>query len=198
MTDNYKWQLKSSKVVIDSKFLHLEENSYELPNKQIVNEYYKFKERNAVNIIAFTPDNKVLMVKQYRAGIDKVILEFPAGYLEGKNDDYIERGKEELLEETGYASENWQDLGYVNPLPNRATNMLHCLLARDAKKVSDQKLDKTEFLSFEEVPLADVKRMILENKLTCAICIASFAKALLDLNKTIWLDVIISIDWRYV
>lgn len=48
-----------------------------------------------------TPENEVLLVKQFRKPAEKPLLEIPAGKLE-KNEEREEAAKRELEEETGY------------------------------------------------------------------------------------------------
>ena len=72
----------------------------------------------AVAILAVTPEDKVLLVKQYRAAIDADTYEIPAGILDkGDQDAPLEGAQRELEEETTYQAAHWQNLGdfYASP-----------------------------------------------------------------------------------
>ena len=63
--------------------------------------------------------------------------------------------KRELLEETGYASQEWHRLGSAPVNPVLQTNRIHCFLALDAQKVAEQDLDEGEAIRAHELPLAE-------------------------------------------
>jgi 8-oxo-dGTP pyrophosphatase MutT (NUDIX family) len=103
--------------------------------------------RNWVNVLAFDENEQLILVKQYRHGIDEITLEGPAGVVD-KNEDPSETAKRELLEETGYKSEDWTFLGKVSANPAFLNNYCSVYLARNCKKVQDQNLD-----NFEEIEI---------------------------------------------
>lgn len=66
-----------------------------------------------INVIPLTPDNEIVLVEQYRYGIEQPTLELPGGMVD-PGESPLETSKRELLEETGYAGDECVDLGRVS------------------------------------------------------------------------------------
>ena len=136
-------------------------------------DFLVLSERDGVHVAAITPENDVLLVQQYRAGIDGFTLECPAGFLED-GEDPLERAQSELREETGYEAESWHLLGMLNPMPHRAHKTEHVFLALDARRRAGQDLDEAEYVRWRRVPLAQIEQMILGGSITSSTIIALF------------------------
>jgi 8-oxo-dGTP pyrophosphatase MutT (NUDIX family) len=72
------------------------------------------------SVVPFTPEGKVVMVRQYRHGIEQVCPEFPAGGIE-PGEDPLAAAKRELAEETFLSSDTWVPLGRFAAWPDLAT-----------------------------------------------------------------------------
>lgn len=110
-----KWQLLDSIPVFTSKWLTLLNNTYKLPNETIGKDYYHIDRPDYVLIIARNKANEILVETQYRRGVDDVLLELPAGWVD-KDEDITSSASRELLEETGYSGKTIL-LGEVYPQP---------------------------------------------------------------------------------
>ncbi len=112
-----------------------------------------------VNVVALTPDKKILVVQQYRFGIQKTTLEIPAGLIEpGESPEHAAR--RELIEETGYTSDRWIAMGWVEANPAFLNNRCHLWLALDAVKTADAQLDSGEELVMDELTIEEVMEEI--------------------------------------
>lgn len=116
-----------------------------------------------VGILAITDENEVLLVKQYRYGVQKLLVEIPAGKLEF-GEDPLDCGKRELLEETGYVAENYTYLGGFCPTPAYCGEITHIYMAQNLT-FHEQNLDKDEFLEVIKMPLKQAVKLALENDL---------------------------------
>jgi ADP-ribose pyrophosphatase len=128
-----------------------------------------------VNVVAVTPDRRVVFVRQFRFGIDSITLEIPGGMCDGAEDPR-EAGRRELLEETGYLSDELVDLGWVHPNPAVQTNRCHTFLARNARKVAEPRPDPDESFEIVTIALDEVPALVREGAVTHALVVAAFYK----------------------
>ncbi len=114
--------------------------------------------QNWVNIIPITKNNEVVLVRQYRHGINEITLEIPGGLID-KNEVPIEAAKRECREETGFWSyEEPILLGKVRPNPAFLTNTCYTYLWTNVEKKFEPNFDTNEVI---EVLLTKVE--YLEN-----------------------------------
>lgn len=85
-----------------------------------------------VNIVALTPEERIVVIRQYRFGVGRVSTEIPGGLVD-PGEEHGMAAQRELLEETGYTSDDWHYLGAVEPNPAFLTNRCHQWLARNAR-----------------------------------------------------------------
>ncbi|MBN1504799.1 MAG: NUDIX hydrolase [Candidatus Eisenbacteria bacterium] len=109
-----------------------------------------------VNVVALTPRDKFVVVRQYRFGTAKTTTEIPAGIVE-PGETHRQAAERELKEETGYTSQDWQYLGYVEPNPAFLNNKCHHWLARKAERTSEPVLDVGENMLVSEMSLDEVR-----------------------------------------
>jgi 8-oxo-dGTP pyrophosphatase MutT (NUDIX family) len=104
--------------IATDRFLEVRRSDIELPNGERLDGYLTLTEGDSVHTVAITPEHEILLVRQYRYGIDHWTYECPAGFLEEEDNDPLDRAKCELREETGYEAEQWRALGVANPVIN--------------------------------------------------------------------------------
>jgi ADP-ribose pyrophosphatase len=115
----------------------------------------------AVAILAIDEEDRVLMVRQYRAPAGRILLEIPAGTLDRDDSGAIEdpdlAAPRELEEETGYRAGSLRLLTSFWTAPGFATELMHLYLATDLRSADDARLspDEDERLELDRVPLGD-------------------------------------------
>lgn len=159
--------------IYEGKILNLKIETVELPNK-------KYSKREIVehpNGVAIIPivDDSMIMVKQYRKAVDKVMLEIPAGTLE-VNEEPKEAALRELKEETGYETEKLKYLMEFYTSPGYCDEKIYLFLASDLKEgVATPELG--ESVIHEKYPIEELIKMvsrgeIVDSKTIIAINIA--------------------------
>lgn len=138
--------------------------------------------RTWANILAITKDQKAVLVKQYRHGVKNVLLELPGGIVED-GEEPLDGIKRELLEETGYASSNVMEAGWIYPNPAIQTNKLYCFLALDAEQVDEQNLDDGEDIEVQLLPLDELTAMVRDGEFLHALHVAVLFRAFAYMNR---------------
>lgn len=153
----------SSREIFDGRILHLFEDTVTLPNgKPAFREVIRHV--GAVCVIPVTEDGKVVVERQFRYPIDRVITEIPAGKLDSRQEPRLEAAKRELLEETGITAENWQELGLFYPAAAYCDEAITMYLATGLR-FGERKLDDDEFLNVELVPLKELVDEVMVGKI---------------------------------
>jgi ADP-ribose pyrophosphatase len=143
------WKVLASRDLLDAApFLRVRVETVELPDGRRIEDYYQLDMPSFVCIFAETPEGRVLTYRQYRHGPRRVGLGFPGGHL-SPGETPLDAAKRELLEETGYAAENWTSLGGYTVNANQGGAVAHLLQATGARQVTDpasDDLEETELL----------------------------------------------------
>ncbi len=107
---------------------------------------------DAAAIIAFTDENKLVLVRQYRVAIGKTTLELPAGLRDETDKDGIITAQREFEEETGYRSDDWRFVTSFYSTPGYTDEFLEIYEAENLKKVTDPLAqDEDEFIEVVEL-----------------------------------------------
>jgi 8-oxo-dGTP pyrophosphatase MutT (NUDIX family) len=123
-------------------------------------------------VIALTPDDQVLLVRQFRAGSARDSLEPPGGLLD-PGEDPCAAGARELLEETGHAGDAAVLLGSAWSNPSILSSRIAVVMVSNARRVAEPKLDELEELVLEVVPARTIRRMIREGRIDHALSVMS-------------------------
>jgi len=154
----------------------------ELPNG-ITIDGFVLEYNDWATIVALTKQQEVVLIRQYRHGAQKVILELPGGALEAGDESPLQAARRELLEETGYASDTFIQIGCVSPNPANQTNLIYSFLALDAEKVGGQHLDATEDIEVLLKPLEEVISMAKNSELFQSMQVSAVFFALAYWNR---------------
>ena len=127
-----------------------------------------------VNIIPITKDNKVVLIEQYRHGIDDITLEVPGGLVE-EGEDPIQAAERECIEETGFRGKNCAILLGEN-LPNPAflTNKCWSYVWFDCEENDIQHLDGNEDIQVVLLPLVEVRNYIEDKRINHSLVLNAF------------------------
>lgn len=174
------WTTLRSELVVDHRWYQLRRDHVQLPTGQELDDYFVSVRANVALVFALTADQQVVLVRQYKHGIGEILIELPGGVLDEGETSPLAAARRELLEETGYASDDIEQLAEVSDNPTKDTNRIYFFLARNARRVAAQHLDETENIEVLKVPLTDIESMIFSGQIKVA---GSIALCLLALRK---------------
>lgn len=137
-----KWLLKYSKPIFNSKYISLKENTYELPDGSVCDDYYLIDRPDYVLILAEDNDGSILVERNYRPGPDDFVIELPAGWID-KDESPQEAAVRELREETGWVGKA-SYLGSFYLAPSFSAIKGHVVHIKDIKKTSDPEINSLE------------------------------------------------------
>lgn len=177
-----RWDKISSRYLVREKWATLRVDTCKMPDGTLVDDYYVLEYPDWVNAVAFTEDDRILLIRQYRHGAEDVFLEIPGGCIdEGETPE--EAVVRELLEETGYAFDSIEKVGQVYANPSTAANLTHAFVLRGGKKVQEQHLDGREEIEVLTVSVSELKELLLNNEIKQALHVSSIFFALARLGK---------------
>lgn len=170
------WTTKSSRYLLKRWWMNLREDHVVLPDGRELPEFHVVEYPDWTCVVCLTPDGRYVMVEQYRHGIGQVGLEFASGTVD-EGETPLEGARRELLEETGFAAEDWFDLGRCAPEPSKHTNWAHLFVAMGARPISQPKLDEGEDLRVCLLEPAELAAATRDGRLVHGIHLAALWRA---------------------
>ena len=136
--------------------------------------YFYFSSCDWVNIVPITPDRRVILIRQFRVGVNDFVVETPGGMVDPSDASPLEAARRELREETGYGSDDIVPIGRAHPNPATQDNAVWFFAARDVRRLGGQNLDPGEDIEIEIVDLADIDGMIETGRITHSLVLNAF------------------------
>ena len=133
-----------------------------------------------VNVVALTPERRLVVVRQYRFGSATVTIEIPGGVVD-PGEPPEDAARRELREETGYTAERWTSLGSVEPNPAFHDNLCHHWLAEGARPTHELELDPGEDIAVDTLELEEARELVARGEIRHSLVISALAR-LLDLR----------------
>lgn len=164
------WEEISTEHIIQDEWIDFRKSAYRYPDGRVLEPYYSYSRRDYTVIVASDEDGNYLCVRQFRQGIRQVTTEFPAGGIErsdGKEygdrkvaETALDCAKRELMEETGYVSDDWTHLITIPSNATIADNYAYVFMAKNCKKTGTQHLDETECLNVVKHTKEEIEELI--------------------------------------
>ena len=130
-----------------------------------------------VNVVALDAQGNSVMIRQYRFGVGYNTLETPGGMVDPGEDSRTAAARE-LMEETGYASQDWTYLGAVEPNPAFHNHLCHHWLARNVVQTNEQNLGAGESIAVEMMSPEQIRTAIAKGELKHALALSALARVM--------------------
>src|SRR5271170_6460920 len=127
------WKTIRSKFIGDFRIFKLRSDFKISPRTGREHDFFVLDSVNWVNVIAVTPDQKLVMVEQYRHGSNTVELEIPGGMMDAGETDPVATAVRELREETGYEGDHARLLGRIHSNPAILSNRTFTVLVENCQ-----------------------------------------------------------------
>ena len=171
--ESLAWEEIRTEHIVQDEWIDFRRSAYRFPDGSEFEPYYSYSRRDYVVIVASDEEGKYICVRQFRQGIKEVTTEFPAGGIERTDgreygavrdsvtaENALKAAQRELLEETGYVSDDWRHLLTVPSNATIADNYAHVFEAGNCRKLGEQNLDETEFLNVQRSSADEIEEMI--------------------------------------
>lgn len=154
-----------SRLVYEGHFLKVSRDRIRLPDgRESAREFIRHP--GAVMIVPLLDDGRLLLERQYRYPMERVMLEFPAGKLD-PGEDKLACAQRELLEETGYRAAEWAHAGVLHNAIAYSDEGIEIFFARGLV-AGERQLDEGEFLDLVTHTPAELDQLAARGQLTDA------------------------------
>jgi ADP-ribose pyrophosphatase len=146
-----RWEKGASRSLAATRIFDLRGVRFRHPVRGTEREFVVIDAPDWVNVLALTPDHRLVMVNQFRYGTDAFSWEIPGGVID-RGEDPVTAGVRELREETGYVGTSARLLGSVNPNPAIMNNRCHLVLVEGAAPAGALEWDPDEEIEVATLP----------------------------------------------
>lgn len=169
------WTILKREPVQDFGIFQVHSKHVRSPRTGNVRKVQAIQTPDWVLVLALTPDEEVMMVRQYRHGIEQICLELPGGLVDSEDPSPAVAAQRELLEETGYQSPELILIGECFPQPAVLSNGCFFFLAKDAEKIRESNLDDGEDIEIIKVPLKSILHLIETGEINHGMVLLAFS-----------------------
>jgi len=170
----HTWERLAAEIVYECRIFSLRRDRSRFSRDDREHDFHVLESPDWCNIIPLTPDEQVVMVRQYRHGIRGYTLEVPGGMVDADDESPLVAARREMIEESGYDSERVESLGVIHPNPAIQANRCHSFVAFDVERLHAPSFDSTEETAVELVPLTRVPDLMRGGEITHALVVVAF------------------------
>ena len=180
---NEKWSVSDERTILDHPYLKVSFQNVRLPDGRQIQDWPFVRARDYVNALVLNPKGHCLILEGYKHGLGRESWQVLGGYLEN-NEEPLAAVQRELLEETGYRSNEWQHLGSFVVDANRYVGTGHFYLALNAQKVTEPDHDDLEAFTIRWEHPAEIFQALKDGRVAIMSYAINIALGLLALESS--------------
>jgi ADP-ribose pyrophosphatase len=151
----------SSELIFSGKIIEVRVEKASLFDREVTRELVLHN--GGVCVAAFTDDDEIILVKQFRYPFKEALIELPAGKLEKDEDHYV-AGLRELAEEVGATPDVYEYLGVLYPSVAYLYEKIHIYYAKSLH-FGETNFDEDEYIETLKIPFEKAVDMVLSNEI---------------------------------
>jgi ADP-ribose diphosphatase len=160
------WKIIQKELIFRNPWIELYQDKVETRTGKVM-DYTWYKSSDVAVIVPFLEKDKLVMIRQYRYPLRKVLLEFPAGHIEN-GEDAATTAKRELLEETGYIANKIDYVYTYHPSVSKSRQLVYIFRATDLIEEKDNHNGAEDIIRTEIVSVEELKHMIKQRRIESA------------------------------
>lgn len=177
------WKRETSEELADCRVFKIRKDFCRRSSDDLRHSFFVIENPDWVNVIALTKTGEIVFIEQFRHGTEEIILEIPGGMID-ENEKPEAAARRELLEETGYSSNEFIYLGKSHPNPAIQNNRIYHFAALNCEKIQETAFDEHESVVTKLISKTEVPLLITDEKITHSLVLAAFYKLNLYENRT--------------
>lgn len=160
-----RWEKLGESTQATTRVFEVMSAHYRHPVRGTKRDFVVLRAPDWVNVLALTPDERIVLVRQFRFGVDAFSLEIPGGVMD-EGEDPVAAGLRELREETGFAGRGARLLGSVHPNPAIQSNRCHIVFVEDAVRTEALEWDADEEMEISTLAADEVFALARQGGIT--------------------------------
>jgi ADP-ribose pyrophosphatase len=178
-----KWKTLETQTIFKNQWFDIKENKVQVSDELAVEGIVVLNFRDWVNVVPLDGKGRILLEKNYRHGLNSIMIETPSGSVEPEDKSVSEAARRELYEETGYAAGKMISLGKSAANAQLQNNWIHHFLALDCQLVSQPKPEIDGVIEFWAESLENVMDRVQKGEITNSYIVEGLLRAYIYLQK---------------